>query len=69
MLADCMVERRVQLRTDDATELDPNCRQINTTLRVQATIWASYHLTDKTTAALKSVIPCFDLLYKVRAAR
>jgi hypothetical protein len=49
--------------------LDPNCRQINTTLRVQATIWASYHLTDKTTAALKSVIPCFDLLYKVRAAR
>jgi hypothetical protein len=41
VLADCLAERRVQLQTEDATELDPKRRRVETALHVQPTIWAT----------------------------
>ena len=41
VLTDCLAERRVQLQTEDATELDPKRRRVETALSVQPTIWAT----------------------------
>lgn len=41
VLTDCLTERRVQLQTEDATELDPKRRRVETALSVQPTIWAT----------------------------
>lgn len=54
--------------TEDATELDPARRRVETTLRVQPTVWASYDGSVKATAALKGIVAQFDLIYKVRTS-